>query len=110
MKPGPVYYPNHYAWYVLAGTLDVLVTYVIIEHLDGGEVNRLAHRLLERYGWAGMVALKYATIVLVVAICEIVGRRNRALGRRLAVAAIVISGLPVGLGLLQVWAWTHADP
>ena len=109
MRPGSVSYPNHYAWYVLAGTLDILVTYVIIEHLDGGEVNRLARQLLERYGWVGMVALKYATIVLVGAICEAVGRRNLALGRRLAITAIAISALPVGLGLLQVWAWTGAE-
>jgi len=48
--------------------------------------------------------------VLVVAICESVGRRNGLLGRRLAVAAIIISAFPVGYGIVQVAAWTHAAP
>lgn len=109
MTPRAVRYPDLYAWYILAGTLDILVTWVIVEHLKGGEANELARRLLERYGWAGMVALKYSTIVLVVAICEAVGRRRATLGKRLAIGAIVISGLPVGLGLMQVWAWTRTQ-
>lgn len=100
-------YPNHYAWYILAGTLDVLVTFVIITYLGGGEANQLARRILHSHGWPGMVALKYSTVIVVLLVCEIVGRRHPTLGRNLALTAIVISALPVGLGLLQVWAWTH---
>lgn len=100
-------YPNHYAWYVLAGTLDILVTYIIVMHLGGGEANAMARRILERHGWPGMVALKYGTVLVVLLVCEIVGRRSERTGKFLAVTAVVLSSLPVGLGLLQVWAWTR---
>jgi hypothetical protein len=100
-------YPNHYAWYVLVGTLDVIVTFVIVAYLGGGEVNELARHILQQHGWPGMVALKYSTVVVVLLVCEIVGRSKPRAGRGLATGAVVISALPVGLGLLQVWAWTH---
>jgi Domain of unknown function (DUF5658) len=100
-------YPNHYAWYVLAGTLDILLTHFIVSHLGGGEANELARRILVRHGWPGLVALKYSTVIVVIIVCEIVGRKNKKAGRRLALAAVVLSALPVGLGLLQAWAWTH---
>lgn len=102
-------YPNHYAWYVLAGTLDILVTFVIVSYLGGGEANALARRILERHGWPGMVALKYSTVVVVLMVCEIVGRKHARVGRRLALTAVILSALPVGLGLLQAWAWTHHE-
>lgn len=100
-------YPNHYSWYVLAGTLDILVTYIIVTYLGGGEANEMARRILENHGWPGMVALKYGTVLVVLLVCEVVGRQNERTGRRLAMAAVVLSALPVGLGLLQIWAWTH---
>lgn len=100
-------YPNHYAWYVFAGTLDILVTYVIVMYLGGGEANQLARHVLNRHGWPGMIVLKYATVLVVLLVCEFVGRKSAKTGRRLALAAVVLSSLPVGLGLLQVWAWTH---
>lgn len=100
-------YPREYAWYILAGTLDIVVTHFILQ-LGGHEVNILADRLIERFGVWGLVALKYGTVVLVVLICEAVGRTRPRVGRALARAAVVISAFPVGLGLLKVYAWTHA--
>lgn len=105
---GSVLYPNHYAWYVLAATLDIIVTHQILEQFNGTEVNRLADALITRFGVLGMIGLKYSSIVLVVLICEYIGRRHERLGRRVALAAIIISALPVGLGLLQIWAWSMA--
>lgn len=105
-----VLFPNHYAWYILAATLDVVVTHQILHHFKGSEVNQLADTLIRRFGLAGMIGLKYSSIVLVVILCEYIGRRDLRLGRRLAAAAIMISALPVGIGLLQIWAWTHAPP
>jgi hypothetical protein len=102
-----VLYPNLYLWYILASSIDIMLTYVIIYGLGGREVNGVANNLLHQFGHWGLIGLKYATVVLVVAICEIVGRRNLAFGRKLAVAAIVISAFPVGAGLVQVFAWTH---
>ncbi len=103
----PVLYPEHYLWYILASCLDILVTYVIVYRLGGSEVNQIAHNLLELFGHWGLIGLKFATVILVVAVCELVGRPRPALGRRIALSAIVISAMPVGSGLLQVLAWTH---
>lgn len=102
-----VLYPRHYAWYLVAATLDVLVTHFILSLLGGREVNALADRLIDHYGTWGLIVLKYSTVIVVVFICETVGRRKPSLGRFLATAAVVISALPVGLGLLQVAIWTH---
>lgn len=105
-----VLFPNHYAWYILAATLDVIVTHQILHHFNGSEVNKLARLLIERFGLPGMIGLKYSSIIVVLAVCEVVGRRSLRAGRRLAVAAVIMSALPVGIGLLQVWAWTHLVP
>lgn len=103
-----VLYPDLYAWYILAATLDIIVTHQILHEFKGSEVNKLANVLIQRYGVAGMIGLKYSSIVIVLAVCEFVGRRHHRLGKRLAVAAICISAFPVGVGLLQIWAWTHS--
>jgi uncharacterized membrane protein len=103
----PVLYPEHYLWYILASCLDILVTYVIVYRLGGAEVNLIANNLLALFGHWGLIGLKFATVILVVGVCEIVGRLRPTLGRGIAIAAIVISAMPVGIGLLQVFAWTH---
>jgi uncharacterized membrane protein len=105
---GPVLYPNLYAWYVLASALDVMLTYAIIYKLGGREVNVVANNLLSMFGHWGLIGLKFATVVLVVAVCELIGRWRVGVGRRLAIAAIVISAMPVGYGLVLVLAWTRA--
>lgn len=98
-------YPDHYAWYILASSLDVMVTYFIIWRLGGREVNAVANHLVQQFGHWGLIMLKFSSIVLVVAICEWVGRQKELRGRRLAIAAVVISALPVGAGLVQIFAW-----
>jgi hypothetical protein len=102
-----VLYPNHYLWYILAATLDVLVTYTIITHLGGSEVNGIADALIQRFGAPGMIGLKFSTIAVVLLICEFVGRRSFGLGRRLATAAVVVSALPAAIGLAQVYGYTQ---
>jgi hypothetical protein len=104
---GGVLLPNHYAWYILASSLDVIVTHAIIYHLGGEEANKIADHLLQRFGLWGLVGLKYATVIVVIAVCEWVGRKHPRTARRLAVTAIIISAMPVGAGLVQVMVWTH---
>lgn len=100
-------YQDHYSWYLLAASLDVMVTTAIIEHFNGREVNKLANHLIEQYGLWGLVGLKFSTVIFVIMVCEFLGRRNFAKGKRLATLAIVISALPVGLGLIQVYLWSR---
>jgi hypothetical protein len=95
-------FPNHYCWYILACALDLLLTATILIHFGGIEVNGVAHRIIESFGLGGLVAFKFATVLLVVGICEVIGRRHEARGRRLAEWAIALSAIPVMLALIQV--------
>lgn len=103
----PVLYPNHYVWYIFASALDIMFTYAIIWKLGGREVNVVAARLVERFEHWGLIGLKFTTVILVIAICELVGARHPKLGRRVAIAAILISAFPIGYGIVQVLAWLH---
>jgi hypothetical protein len=105
-------YPNHYVWYVLLSTIDVLLTSLILsDEFKGREVNLIADRFIRQFGWWGAVALKYSTVIIVVAVCEIVGRRRtERAGRMLAVCSIVISLVPIGVALLQLGHYGLSGP
>jgi uncharacterized membrane protein len=116
----PVLYPDQYAWYIFASALDIMVTVTVLVHLGAREVNMLAQRSIDLFGTWGLIGLKFLSVVLVVGICEFVGRRRPRAGRRLATAAILISLVPVfsaiiqaaALGLtgnLELVAWPHAE-
>jgi uncharacterized membrane protein len=100
-----VRFPDHYCWYVLASTLDIIVTFIIIEVYKGGEANQLAAKIFDRFGWPGMIALKYATVLVVVLVCETVARKNEPLARNLSVLAIAVGAFPVLYGAMLVRAW-----
>ena len=92
-------YPNRYVWFVLMSTLDLLLTFVIL-WLDGREANGVADWVLRRYGIAGMTLFKFALVVFVVLLCEVVGRRDDRRGRQLAEWAIALTCVPVIIALL----------
>lgn len=104
-QSGSVLFPNHYCWYIIASSMDIFLTYVILEHFQGWEVNRLANALIGLFGEWGLIGLKFSTVVVVIVICEYVGRRALRSGRLLARFAIAMAALPVGVGLLQLTAW-----
>lgn len=97
-----VLFPNQYAWYLLACALDIMLTVTILEHLHGREVNAVAQRAIELGGHWGLIGLKFASAVLVVSICEYVGRRKRRVGERVAGLAVAISAAPCVLALAQI--------
>lgn len=97
----PVLYPNSYVWYVFFASLDIMMTWIIL-HLDGREVNWLARMVIETGGLAGTVLYKFALVLLVVVICEIVGRFNDAKGRKLAEWSVAITIVPVAFAALQL--------
>jgi hypothetical protein len=70
----PVRYPNHYLWYILAASLDLMLTNALINFHGFEEANALAARIIDLSGFG-------------------------------AGAAVVISALPVVLGLLQLVAF-----
>lgn len=87
-------YPQAYTWYVFLSALDLMLTWVIL-HLGGREVNVLADWVIARFNLPGLVAFKFLLVVLVVILCELVGRRRPGTGRRLARWAVVLSAVPV---------------
>ena len=94
-------YPNVYVWYVFFASLDIMLTWVVL-HAGGDELNFLADRIIERWGLPGLVTFKFTLVMLVVGICEIVGRRHPARGRKLAEWAVAITVIPVAIALLQL--------
>ena len=99
-------YPRLYPWYALMALLDVLVTAVVLE-VGGYEANGLAARILEFAGILGLLAFKLASVVLVISICEVVGRRKETTARRLAEWAVAITAIPVAVGLVQLAWFAH---
>ncbi len=112
-------YPNVYVWYVFLASLDVMLTALILSEVfsdidvyaepRGSEMNPLANWIIRVGGLPGMVAFKFILVILVVCICEIVGRRKHETGRQLAKWAVAISAIPVVVALVQmvvdVYSW-----
>jgi hypothetical protein len=94
-------YPAVYIWYVVLAAADIVCTWVVL-HRGGRELNALADWIISRYDLVGVLVFKFALVVLVVLICEAVGRRNRQKGLWLAHWAVAVSAIPVVVGLVHV--------
>src|ERR1043165_5349213 len=84
----PVLYPEQYVWYILVCALDLIMTNTVLNYFGAREVNSIADAAIRHAGFWGLIALKFATVVLVVLICEHIGRKHPALGQRIAAWAI----------------------
>lgn len=103
-----VLYPDAYAWFVLFASLDVMLT-VLILLMGGYEMNTVADWVIGAFGLPGLVIYKFALVMVVVLVCEVIGRARRDLGRRVVTAAIVITLAPVAWSLYLIWiALPHA--
>lgn len=96
-----VLYPNIYAWLVIASSLDVLLTSVIL-HIGGGEANPLAARIIHHFDIPGMTIYKFLLVSFFIIVCETVGRLAPRSGRRLAIVSIVITCVPVTVALILI--------
>lgn len=88
-------YQNAYTWLVLVSALDVMLTLVVLVVMDGFEVNPVAAAVIDTLGYGWAIIFKFAIVVLVILICEVVGRIYDRSGGKLARAAVVINSLPV---------------
>jgi len=88
-------YQNAYVWLVFVSVLDLLLTMFVLYLWGGYEVNPIAAAIIDHMGFHWAVAFKFGLVVLVIVICEILGRRHDPTGRKLATASVVISALPV---------------
>ena len=91
----PMRYQNAYVWLVFVSALDVFLTMLVLFWWTGREVNPIAGAIIDHMGFAWTIVFKFALIILVIVICEVVGRRNDRTGRSLAIAAVMISAIPV---------------
>lgn len=96
-----VVFPRHYVWLLGLAAADVLVTWLVLG-TGGTELNALARLAIERAGVLGMISIKAATLALVLAICEYVGRRRPTTGRRLAEFALAANTMAVSFGLVYL--------
>ena len=95
-------YSDAYAWYLLVCVLDILLTYTVLTYYGAREVNAIAQWAIDHWSWTGLVTLKFATVVVVILICEILGRLRPAAGRMVSVLAVGISAVPVVLTMAQM--------
>ena len=91
-------YPQYYVWFVLLAALDVMATWVVL-YVGGREVNAFANWVLRHWNIAGLVVLKFTAVVLVILVCEFVGRHRPRTGLRLIQAGLVIYTIPVVIGV-----------
>lgn len=89
-------YENLYVWFVFVSFLDLILTWTIL-YLGGREANPLARHFLDTFGIGGMVAFKLALVVLVIVLCEWVGRHSHSAGKRLVSVGIFITCVPVAV-------------
>ena len=115
-------YPDAYAWFIFLASLDIMLTYLILHPLlfshdgfgaepRGQEANAVANEVIQRWDVAGMVVFKFALVMVVVFICEIIGRRRDEAGRRIAEWAVAITSIPIVVALTQMgldlYFWFH---
>lgn len=102
-------YQNQYAWFLFLAAMDIMMTWIILgPPFDGLEVNWLADQVIQFGGLRAMIGYKFALVVLVIVICEVVGRRNRGRGRLLANMAVILTAFPVVVAFVQLVIDVHA--
>src|SRR5688572_22477845 len=89
-----VLYPGHYTWFVFLSAMDVVLTTVAL-WFGAYESNIFAAWVLERWGLRGLVALKFTAVPIVLLLCEYIGRRKPATGKRLAEWVVALAAVPI---------------
>jgi hypothetical protein len=94
-----MHFQNAYVWIIFVSSLDIMLTWKILDR-GGIEVNPLAALVIDEWGMQGAVAFKFALMMWVIVVCEILARLRRSAGCFLAVTAIVVSASPVAWSLV----------
>ncbi|MFG0260089.1 MAG: DUF5658 family protein [Phycisphaerales bacterium JB041] len=100
-KAGEVLFPVGYSWLVLAGSLDIIFTHVML-NLGAVEVNIIANAALGYAGLWGLILLKFSVVAGVLWICEYVGRRRIRAARSLVRAGVALNFFPVVFSIAQL--------
>jgi Domain of unknown function (DUF5658) len=81
--------------FVLASALDFLMTWLLLnyqgtgDHIEFVESNFVARYFLYSWGFNGLIVFKFATVGMVVVICQFIARRRLQVARRLLQFATV---------------------
>jgi FtsH-binding integral membrane protein len=95
--------------FVLASGMDFLMTWLLLNYQsDSGrtwfvESNPVARYFLYSWGFDGLIAFKFASVALVVVICQVIARTRIQVARRLLqFATLVVIGVVVYSAVLLV--------
>ena len=99
-------YPSAYLWLVLMATLDIILTWIVIFAHRGWEANPIAASVIDDMGFGGAIVFKYATVLLAIVICEVVGRHNDRSGRQLSWLMVAIGAFPVAYTFAMLFPTT----
>ncbi len=81
-------FPTEYGLFVTVNLLDLFITMLFIRY-GGAEANPAARWMLLSFGKTGFVAYKIVLMLLVIALCEVIGRKRRGMARALIWFGIV---------------------
>ncbi len=95
-------YPRPYAWFVVVSVLDIFFTWTVLL-LGGTEVNAIADMVINYAGGKGIILYKFCLVVLVIVLCEVIGRRRDKIARRLAEWSVAVTAIPVVLSIYQLF-------
>ena len=98
-----MHFQNAYVWLIFVSSLDIMLTWKILDR-GGVEVNPLASLVIDGWGMQGAIAFKFALMMWVIVVCELLARMRRGAGRFLAYAAVIVSASPVLWSLFLITA------
>ena len=91
----------HYLCLTIVAAVDIALTWTILQ-MGGTEVNPIADVVIQEGGLKGMIGFKFICVVLVIQMCEYVGRRQLNKGLWLSRSVVGISSVPVFVGALHI--------
>jgi hypothetical protein len=99
-------FQEEYVWLLFLASLDVMLTWYILEKKDGEEVNPIARIVIEAWGLWGAIAFKFSLVLFVIVACEWVVRRRIRSAVFLVWFSLVVSVSPVLYsGILLAYHW-----
>jgi hypothetical protein len=101
-------YTRWYAWFLVASALDIVMTAMVLS-LGGIELNPVADVVIGRFGMQGAMAYKFALVIFVILLCEVIGRQNPRWGRSVAQFAVLGPAVAAVLGYSLILRMTSVE-
>jgi len=99
-------FQEEYVWLLFLASMDVMLTWYILEKKGGEEVNPVARVVIEAWGLWGAIAFKFSLVLFVIVACEWVVRRRIRSAVFLVWFSLVVSVSPVLYsGILLAYHW-----